>query len=111
MLWTTAAKSVSKNITCTSVQIRGAWAFNIGEAQFPNGGGTQRNSAARCLSAIQLSCDRRNNFVDADSLHATKINRAFAKKAGTAFDLMPKNVMARSQRSGKARFRRTKHRN
>src|SRR3977135_1741613 len=36
MLWTTAAQSVSKNITCTSVRIRGAFLFNIGKAAFPN---------------------------------------------------------------------------
>src|SRR3954469_13747373 len=35
MLWTTAAQSVSKNITCTSVRIRGAFEFNIGQSPFP----------------------------------------------------------------------------
>src|SRR6266480_838870 len=32
MLWTTAAQSVSKNITCTSVRIRGAFSFNIAKS-------------------------------------------------------------------------------
>src|SRR2546423_9202636 len=32
MLWTTAAQSVSKNMTCTSVRIRGAFSFNIAKS-------------------------------------------------------------------------------
>src|ERR1700704_3494103 len=36
MLWTTAAQSVSKNISCPSVRIRGAFLFSIGKAAFPN---------------------------------------------------------------------------
>src|SRR6478752_6499060 len=109
MLWTTAAQSVSKNITCTSVRIRGAWVFNIGEAQFPNGGGTQRNSAARRLLVVQLRRDRCDNFSHADRFHTPKIDWAFPQKAGTAFDLMANDAMARSQWSGKAGLRRAEH--
>src|SRR6476469_3624109 len=111
MLCTTAAQSVSKNITCTSVRIRGAWAFNIGEAQFLNGGGTQSNSNARPLPSIQLSRDSGDHFFDFDSFHAPKINRAFPQETRTAFDLVANDVMAQAQRTSEPRFGRSEHRN
>src|SRR3954452_11384332 len=112
MLWTTAAQSVSKNMTWTSVRIRGEFGFNIGQSPFPmrelkqvvagigdlgllphrrHRSGLQHR-LRRCFASTRPLCrplklhrDSVDNFLYPDSVHAAEIDRAFAEKARTAF--------------------------
>src|SRR2546423_5233338 len=122
MLWTTAAQSVSKNITCTSVRTRGALSFNIrkhpssedGVWKIENGelilGRGWIALSPGSLPAVELRGNSGHDFFDADCLHAAKIDGAFAEETGTAFDLMPKDAVTRSQRPGQPRLGRAEDR-
>jgi hypothetical protein len=47
------------------------------------------------------------NFLDGDGLHATEIDRTFAKKTGTAFDMMPNDHVPIAKGRGLQRLGRT----
>ena len=64
---------------------------------------------AGSLPTVQLRGNSGDNFFDADGFHAAEIDGAFAEETGTAFDLMPKNVVTNSQRSGQARLSRSEN--
>src|SRR5438067_6653732 len=53
---------------------------------------------AGSLPPVELRGNSGDNFFDADGFHAAEIDGAFAQETGTAFDLMPKNVVTKSQR-------------
>src|SRR5438105_4600465 len=108
MLWTTAAQSVSKNITCTSVRIRGAFSFSIGSPSvFRLGRAAGR---PRSLPLIELRRNSADNFFDIDGIHAAEIDRAFPEKTGTALDLMADDIVSATERTGEARFGGTENR-
>lgn len=48
------------------------------------------------------------DFVGANRFHAAKIDWALAKKTGAALDVVPQDNVAVAERSGQARFRRSK---
>src|SRR5205823_11947690 len=58
MLWTTAAQSVSKNITCTSVRIRGAFSFNIRKQPSSADGGWKIENGDQFGDVAGLVCAR-----------------------------------------------------
>jgi hypothetical protein len=45
------------------------------------------------------------NFLNADGLHATEIDRTFAKKTGTAFDMMSQYDVTVAKRASESRLR------
>src|SRR5256885_17199324 len=61
------------------------------------------------LPPVELRGNSGDNFFDADGFHAAEIDGAFAKETGTALDLMPKNIVTKSQRSGQARLSRSEN--
>src|SRR4051812_31153901 len=109
MLCTTAAQSVSKNITCTSVRMRGVLSF-----------GMRKSQAGRIPSAMQLSprlCVARRaalqgqlrenccrHFLRSDRFHAAEVDRTLAQEAGTAFDMVTNDGVPGSDRARQARF-------
>src|SRR5438128_965366 len=123
MFETTPPESVSKNITWTSVWMRGTLEFTTAETTTKttkHTKGTEVNSnylrALRVLRVdrITSSQDRhhsRDHFLDTDRFHAAKINRAFAQETGTAFHLVTQHAMTLSERSGRARPGRAENRN
>src|SRR3977135_2387580 len=122
MLWTTAAQSVSKNITCTSVRMRGAFSFNIRKHPSSEDGGWKIENGGLILERgwiamragsfppVKLRGNSGGDFFHVDGFHAAEIDGALAQETGTAFDLMPKNVVPTSQGSGQPRFSRAKDR-
>src|SRR5436190_7568221 len=64
---------------------------------------------AGSLPPVELRGNSGDNFFDADGFHAAEIDGAFAKETGTALDLMPKNIVTKSQRPGQARLSRSKN--
>src|SRR5205814_8078648 len=61
------------------------------------------------LPTVELRGNSGDNFFDADRFHAAEIDGAFAQETGTAFDLMPKNVVTKSQRPGQPRLGRSEN--
>jgi hypothetical protein len=50
-----------------------------------------------------------SRFLGADRLHAAEINWAFTEKTGAAFDMMPKDYVAVSERPSQTRLGGTKN--
>src|ERR1700682_3306225 len=99
MLCTTPPQSVSKNMTRTSVRMRGALAESMGSnhsVSLPEiNANRPMQQCGRGLSApINLSQDRQRGFdyfLHTHLFHAAEIDRAFAQEAGTALNLMSQN--------------------
>src|SRR5216117_2330788 len=89
MLDTTPPQSVSKNITCTSVRIRGAAivSFEVSDLTF------LAQNRQHCIS----------HFLRPDGLHAAEIDWTFAEETGAAFDMVSQDNVAISERTGQAR--------
>src|SRR6266699_3854738 len=95
MLDTTPPQSVSKNITCTSVRIRGAAivSFEVSDLTFL---AQNRHHGTR-------------HFLRPDGLHAAEIDWAFAEETGAGFDMLSQDNVAISERTGQARLSRAKN--
>src|SRR2546429_6971605 len=73
-----------------------------------------RGSHSMCSSVtLKLFAQNRNHcvspFLGADRLHAAEINWAFTEKTGAAFDMMPKDYVAVSERPSQRRSSGTKN--
>src|SRR3982751_3908180 len=104
MLCTTAAQSVSKNITCTSVRMRGVSALITARASRGKG----REGKLACPKFFQLRQHCGGDFLRRHRFHAAKIDRALAQKTGAAFHVMTDDDMIAAERAGEPMLGRAK---
>src|SRR6266513_931153 len=126
MLCTTPPQSVSKNITCSSMRIRGAGSLTFPQSfrkRFEING--KRNCSGGCAShrsfgsggwhnrlyicgasapCLQERHYRLSYFFDRHGFHTSKIDWALAQKTGAALHLMAQDNVTVSERSGQPRF-------